>query len=173
MTNIEIRELTIDDILELQKISRQTFHETFAALNSEENMAKYLEEELSIEKLTAELNNTNSAFYFAVYNAQVIGYLKLNFGESQTELKEQKAVEIERIYVLKEFHGQHIGQLLYEKAIQVARQKNAEYVWLGVWEENTKAIHFYKKNGFIEFDKHIFFLGDDAQTDIMMKLHLT
>jgi diamine N-acetyltransferase len=173
MTNIEIRELTIDDILELQKISRQTFHETFAALNSEENMAKYLEEELSIEKLTAELNNTNSAFYFAVYNAQVIGYLKLNFGESQTELKEQKSVEIERIYVLKEFQGQHIGQLLYNKAIQVARQKNAEYVWLGVWEENTKAIHFYKKNGFIEFDKHIFFLGDDAQTDIMMKLHLT
>jgi ribosomal protein S18 acetylase RimI-like enzyme len=173
MTNIDIREVSINDIVELQKISRQTFHETFAQLNAEENMAKYLEEELSIEKLTAELNNTNSAFYFAVYNAQVIGYLKLNFGESQTELKEQKAVEIERIYVLKEFHGQHIGQLLYDKAIQVARQKNAEYVWLGVWEENTKAINFYKKNGFIEFDKHIFLLGDDAQTDIMMKRHLT
>jgi ribosomal protein S18 acetylase RimI-like enzyme len=172
MTNIEIRELTIVDIVELQKISRQTFHETFAALNSEENMAKYLEEELSIEKLTTELKNTNSAFYFAVYNGHVIGYLKLNFGESQTELKEQKAIEIERIYVLKEFHGQHIGQLLYDKAIQVARQKNAEYVWLGVWEENIKAINFYKKNGFIEFDKHIFLLGDDAQTDIMMKLHL-
>jgi ribosomal protein S18 acetylase RimI-like enzyme len=173
MTNIDIKEVSINDIVELQKISRQTFHETFAKLNSEENMAKYLEEELSIEKLTAELNNTNSAFYFAVYNAQVIGYLKLNFGESQTELKEQKAVEIERIYVLKEFHGQHIGQLLYDKAIQVARKKNAEYVWLGVWEENTKAINFYKKNGFIEFDKHIFLLGDDAQTDIMMKRHLT
>jgi ribosomal protein S18 acetylase RimI-like enzyme len=172
MTNIEIRELTINDIVELQKISRQTFHETFAALNSEENMAKYLEEELSIEKLTAELKNTNSAFYFAVSNGKVIGYLKLNFGESQTELKEQKSVEIERIYVLKEFQGQHIGQLLYNKAIQVARQKNAEYVWLGVWEENIKAINFYKKNGFIEFDKHIFILGDDAQTDIMMKLHL-
>jgi diamine N-acetyltransferase len=173
MTNIDIREVTSNDIVQLQKISRQTFHETFAALNSEENMAKYLEEELSIEKLTAELNNTDSAFYFAVYNANVIGYLKLNFGESQTELKDKKAVEIERIYVLKEFQGQHIGQLLYDKAIQVARQKNAEYAWLGVWEENTKAINFYKKNGFIEFDKHIFLLGDDAQTDIMMKLHLT
>jgi ribosomal protein S18 acetylase RimI-like enzyme len=173
MTNIDIREVTINDIVELQKISRQTFHETFAALNSEENMAKYLEEELSMEKLTAELNNTDSAFYFAVHNANVIGYLKLNFGESQTELKEQEAVEIERIYVLKEFQGQHIGQLLYHKAIQVARQKNAEYVWLGVWEENIKAINFYKKNGFIEFDKHIFVLGDDAQTDIMMKLQLS
>jgi ribosomal protein S18 acetylase RimI-like enzyme len=102
-------------------------------------------------------------------NDQVIGYLKLNTGHSQTELKDSRAVEIERIYVSKAFHGKNIGQLLYEKAIRSAREKKAEYVWLGVWEENTKAIGFYKKNGFVEFDKHIFRLGDDEQTDIMMR----
>jgi ribosomal protein S18 acetylase RimI-like enzyme len=103
---------------------------------------------------------------------EVVGYLKLNFGQSQTELKDSKALEIERIYVLKEFQGKNIGQLLYEKAIQIANQNNAEYVWLGVWEENEKAIKFYTKNGFVAFDKHIFKLGDDEQTDIMMKLTL-
>jgi len=102
----------------------------------------------------------------------VIGYLKLNFGESQTELKGDKALEIERIYVLKEFHGKKVGQLLYDKAIQVATETKADYVWLGVWEENPRAIAFYKKNGFVEFDKHIFRLGDEEQTDIMMKLQL-
>lgn len=172
MKKIDIREVTIDDIVELQKISRQTFHETFAALNTEENMSKYLNDELSIEKLGNEMRNPDSRFYFAVYNDRVIGYLKLNFASAQTELKDSRALEIERIYVLKEFQGRHIGQLLYEKAIQVARDNKAEYVWLGVWEENMKAINFYKKNGFTEFDKHIFLLGDDAQTDIMMKLHL-
>jgi len=101
-----------------------------------------------------------------------VGYLKLNFGSSQTELKDDRALEIERIYVLKEFHGKSVGQELYEKAIYVARQKNADYVWLGVWEQNPRAINFYKKNGFIEFDKHIFKLGEDEQTDIMMKLQL-
>ncbi|MBP7822091.1 MAG: GNAT family N-acetyltransferase, partial [Saprospiraceae bacterium] len=102
----------------------------------------------------------------------VIGYLKLNFGSSQTELQDEKALEIERIYVSKEYHGKSVGQLLYDMAIQIAKQKNADYVWLGVWEENPRAINFYKKNGFVAFDKHIFKLGDDEQTDIMMKLKL-
>ena len=75
-----------------------------------------------------------------------------------------------RIYVLSSFHGKKVGQLLYDHALQIAREKNVQFVWLGVWEENPRAIQFYKKNGFIEFDKHIFKLGDDLQTDIMMKL---
>lgn len=173
MTKIDIQKVTLNDIDRLQKIGRQTFYETFSAENTEENMSKYLEEGFSKEKLTAELNNENSAFYFAVLDNSVIGYLKLNFGQSQTEIKDDRTLEIERIYVLKAFHGKNVGQLLYDKAIQIARQKNADYVWLGVWEENPRAINFYKKNGFAAFDKHIFKLGDDEQTDIMMKLQLT
>lgn len=172
MENIRIKRVTLNDVDQLQKIGRQTFFETFSAVNTEENIKKYLKEELSLEKLTAELNNKDSKFYFATFDNNVIGYLKLNFGQSQTELKDDKALEIERIYVLREFQGKNVGQLLYEKAIQIASQTNAEYVWLGVWEKNPKAINFYKKNGFVDFDKHIFRLGNDEQTDIMMKLQL-
>jgi len=135
-------------------------------------MNQYLKDGFSIEKLAAELNVKNAEFYFAMLDDNVIGYLKVNFGASQTEIKDDKAIEIERIYVLKEFHGKKVGQILYDKAIEVAKNKNAEYVWLGVWEENPRAINFYKKNGFVEFDKHIFKLGNDEQTDIMMKLQL-
>jgi ribosomal protein S18 acetylase RimI-like enzyme len=74
--------------------------------------------------------------------------------------------------VLQDFHGKKVGQLLYEKAIQIARNKKVPFVWLGVWEENHRAIQFYIKNGFVAFDQHIFKLGDDEQTDIMMKLVL-
>lgn len=158
--------------MQLQLIGKQTFFETFSSGNTEENMTKYLEEGFSKEKLISELEDKNSEQYFALFEGKVIGYLKLNFGRSQTELKDEKALEIERIYVLKEFYGKNVGQVLYERAINVARQKNADYVWLGVWEENPRAINFYKKNGFVEFDKHIFKLGDDEQTDIMMKLKI-
>lgn len=173
MENIKIKRVTLSDIDQLQKIGRQTFLETFSEANSEENMKNYLEQGFSNEKLAAELNDINSEFYFSTLDNEVIGYLKLNFGESQTELKDRKSLEIERIYVSKEFHGKSVGQLLYDKAIQIAKQKNVDYVWLGVWEENPRAINFYKKNGFVEFDKHIFKLGNDEQTDIMMKLNLT
>jgi diamine N-acetyltransferase len=172
MENINLKKVTPIDIPQLQEVSRKTFYETFSPGNTEENMAKYLEESFSIEKLTSELNDNNAEFYFATLDNEVIGYLKLNSGQSQTELKDEKGLEIERIYVLKEFHGKNVGQILYEKAMQVAKQSNADFIWLGVWEENTRAINFYKKNGFIEFDKHIFKLGNDEQTDIMMKLQL-
>lgn len=171
--NIHIQKVTTSDIAALQTISKQTFHETFSAANTEENMKRYLEEGFSIEKLTSELIDANTEFYFAVLDDRVIGYLKLNFGNSQTELKDEKAIEIERIYVLNEFHGKNVGQLLYNKAIQQAEANNADYIWLGVWEENPRAIAFYTKNGFEAFDQHVFKLGDDEQTDIMMKLTLS
>lgn len=172
MENIVIKRVSSEDISQLQQIGRTTFYETFSAENSEENMTRYLEESFSTERLNNELNNKDSEFYFALLDNKIIGYLKLNSGESQTELKDNKALEIERIYVLKEFHGKKVGQALYEKAISIAKQKNAVYVWLGVWEENPRAISFYKKNGFVEFGRHKFVLGGDVQTDIMMRLRV-
>jgi ribosomal protein S18 acetylase RimI-like enzyme len=170
--NITILQINDSHIAALQQIGRQSFSETFAESNSAENMAKYLEEAYSYEKLSAELNDPNSIFYFAMMDQNVIGYLKLNFGASQTELKDNNALEIERIYVLEEFHGKKVGQLLFDKAIQVAKEQQVAYVWLGVWENNKRALQFYTKNGFVEFDQHVFVLGDEAQTDIMMKLEL-
>ncbi|WP_417941256.1 GNAT family N-acetyltransferase [Flavobacterium sp. RS13.1] len=172
MSNIAIKKISLKEINQLQKISRKTFQETFSESNSKENMNSYLEKAFSNEKLTTELTDKNSEFYFATLENKVIGYLKINFAEAQTELKDSNALEIERIYVSKEFHGKNIGQLLYEKAIERAKQQNSQYVWLGVWEENRKAIRFYTKNGFVKFDKHFFKLGNDVQTDIMMKLKL-
>jgi ribosomal protein S18 acetylase RimI-like enzyme len=171
-SNITIVQINNSNIAALQQIGRQTFAETFAESNTAENMAKYLQEAYAYEKLSAEVNDANSVFYFAMMEDKEIGYLKLNFGASQTELKDNDALEIERIYVLKEFHGKKIGQLLFDKAIEVAKAKQVAYVWLGVWENNKRALQFYTKNGFVEFDQHVFVLGDEAQTDIMMKLEL-
>ncbi len=172
MVNINIAKVLNKDIYQLQQISRQTFAETFAAYNTAANMHKYLEERFSAKILIDEINNENSEFYFAYHNTHIVGYLKLNFGQAQTELRDANAIEIERIYVLKEYHGKGIGQLLYERVLQIAVQKGIKYIWLGVWEKNKRAIGFYKKNNFVEFDKHIFILGNDKQTDIMMKYQL-
>ena len=172
MNGIEIHKVTENQLLELQKISRQTFYEAFFEVNTEEDMAMYLEHNLSIEKLSVELSNENTEFYFAQLNGQVIGYLKLNANDAQTDLKDEHTLEVERIYLLIEYASKGVGQLLMEKAYQVAQIKKAEYIWLGVWEHNTRAIQFYKRNGFSEFGSHIFKLGNDDQKDILMKRQL-
>ena len=172
MNMIEISLTKPSEINALQKISKETFVEAFSDQNSEENMQKYLQENLSIQQLTNELLNSESSFYIARMDEKIIGYLKVNFGKAQTDFKEDDSIEIERVYVLSEFHGKEVGKKLLDKAIEISREKNAKSVWLGVWEKNYKAIRFYQKNGFVEFGKHPFILGDDIQTDILMKLQL-
>lgn len=160
------------DLLTLQQISRETFRETFADSNSPENMSRYLSDNLSIEKLLTELSNKDSSFYLLEYDSNIIGYLKINVGSAQTENKYERSLEIERIYILSSFQGQGTGKILLEQALAVARTMKAEFVWLGVWEHNQRAIGFYRKHGFVEFDQHIFILGDDEQLDIMMKKYI-
>lgn len=160
------------DIKILRKISIQTFKESFSAVNTIEDMELYLAENFNEKILLNELQNPNIRYYFGFLEEKPVAYLKLNFGEAQNELKSKASLEIERIYVIKKFQGKNIGQQLFEKVLNLAQENKMELIWLGVWEKNHDAIRFYKRNGFVEFDKHLFKLGKDEQTDIMMKLEL-
>ncbi|WP_268847257.1 GNAT family N-acetyltransferase [Flavobacterium aestivum] len=173
MPKIEIRKASLSNLETIQDISKQTFIETFSDVNTPENMEEYVLLNFNAKQLSLEIDNPNSLFYLATLDSETVGYLKLNFGDAQTENANENALEIQRIYVLKEFHGKRIGQLLLDEAIKVARQMAVNSIWLGVWEKNYNAIGFYTKNGFITFDKHLFLLGDDPQTDLLMKLEIS
>lgn len=171
MAKIQFHRARLNDVEELQRISTQTFLDAFAASNSVENMAQYIEESLSEARLSEELNEKNSEFYFAQADS-IIGYIKINFNGAQTEQHDADALEIERIYVLQEYYGQGVGQQLMDLAKSIAIGRGIERIWLGVWEENERALRFYTKNGFTAFGRHIFKLGNDEQWDVMMELRL-
>ncbi len=166
---MRITPLTISDLPILRDIARDTFTETFSEANKAEDMDRYLAENFSEDQLARELSNPNSFFYVAEVNGHVVGYLKLNTAHAQTEPQAADALEIERIYVLSNYHGNGVGQALYHHAMSVAEDRKASYVWLGVWEHNHRALRFYEKNGFTAFGTHIFQLGNDQQTDILMQ----
>ncbi len=167
---IQIRLVSVKEVAELKALARTAFAQTFTDHNQPENVEKYLDESFTIEKLTEELNNKNSQFFFALVDNIPVGFLKVNIGDAQTELKDGDGMELQRIYVLQDYHGMSVGQALFEKAKSLAIEGGYPYLWLGVWEENHRALNFYRKNGFLPFDKHIFKMGDEEQTDWMMKL---
>lgn len=172
MKEIAIKQASLEDIQTLQFLGRETFSETFAKSNTQENMKRYLDVNFSEEKLRNELNHPDSLFFIAWQGDKAIGYLKLNSGKAQTEAQDESALEIERIYVLSQYHGKKVGQLLYEKALETAEKQEKSFIWLGVWEKNPRAVRFYEKNGFVAFGKHVFKMGDDEQIDMMMRKFL-
>ncbi len=167
-----MREVKSSEITELQKIGRKTFSETFSSTNTPADMTEYLDHAFDDVVIKKEIAHVNSCFYFAVAEDKTVGYLKVNWKDGQTDIKSSNALEIERIYVLKDFLGFKVGQLLFERALHIAKEKKVDFIWLGVWEHNERAIRFYEKNDFHPFDKHPFYLGKDRQIDIMMKRFL-
>lgn len=169
---IKLRKLTLRSLAELKQISQKTYSEAFSWGNSKENMFSYLNSAFNNEKFTSELNEKQSRFYFAKYNNETVGYLKINFGSAQTDLNDDDAMELERIYILREFQRKSIGKKLLTNVIEIAKKKEVNYLWLGVWEKNKKGIEFYKKEGFTTFNSHSFKMGNEIQTDLLMKLTL-
>jgi len=169
---IQITKVTINDVKILQKIGKETFSATYSLNTTSKEMADYLEIAFVEQKLVAEIKNPNSEFYFAKINQKVIAYLKVNIGDAQTDFQPENSLEIERIYVLKEFQGKKIGLALLNKAIDLAKEKNTDYIWLGVWQKNPMAIQFYKKHNFVEAGTHPFVFGGMTHNDLLMKLNI-
>lgn len=171
METIKILPVDLEEVDELRKISEQTFLDTYAIHNTQENLDAHLLSTYNVELLRREIQEGICEYYFAKIGNEVVGYLRLNLAPHQTDVNDPLSIEIERIYILKEYQGKRIGHQLIDFTKSRANKKY-KYVWLGVWEKNPKAILFYEKMGFVKFDIHTFKLGDDLQTDFLMKIEL-
>jgi ribosomal protein S18 acetylase RimI-like enzyme len=169
---MQIIPVTFNDAAILLELSRKTFYDAFAHLNNAADIDAYAGKAFTLQKFRQELSDPYSYFYFAIVDNNIAGYIKINFNTAQTELQDPNALEVERIYILQQYQGQQLGKQLLSFAINTAVNKNLKYVWLGVWEHNYKAISFYESQGFIIFSSHSFVLGNDKQTDLLMKKEL-
>jgi diamine N-acetyltransferase len=166
-----VRIAALNDIDLLCKIGEKTFIETYGQQNTPEDLKKYLKEKFNEKQISDEIQTPKTIFLLVELGNEMIGYAKMRV--NLEENSDEKSLEIERIYISKQYHGQKYGAMLMQKCIDVALENNYESIWLGVWEHNPKAINFYQKWGFEIFGEHIFQLGDDAQTDFLMKKTFT
>ena len=169
---VSIRPLEATDLLLLQKLSIETFVDTFIDSNTADDLASCIDSLYNTEKLARELAAKHSYFYFIEVEGQVAGYLKLNTRYEQTEGQRDDSLEIERLYILPHFKGLHLGSKLMKFALDLAKEKGKKRVWLGVWEHNEPAKVFYSHWGFKRFSQHTFPVGSDPQTDELWELML-
>jgi ribosomal protein S18 acetylase RimI-like enzyme len=163
-----IRAATGADAAILADLGARTFHETFAADNTAEDMERYLEESFSVARLEEELRDAAATFLIAAVDGTPAGYAKLHAGPAESGVTGDNPIEIVRLYVLREWLGRAVGAALMRESIEEAQRRGHDVVWLGVWERNARAQAFYRKWDFREVGEHVFMLGSDAQRDILM-----
>lgn len=170
--NLLYKICSLEDLQILVEISIKTFVSAFENQNNPEDFKAYMDRAFSKEQLKKELLNENVSFYLVYHDNIHVGYYKLNEREAQTEPFGDTSIEIERIYVLNEFQGQQFGKQMLFKIIETAKEKKLKFIWLGVWEKNTAAIRFYERHGFVKIGTHPYYIGNDKQTDWLMRLDL-
>lgn len=171
--SVTIRLATASDATALSELAAKTFTDTFAEFNSREDMARFLEENFSPQKQAAEIADCDYTVMLAEAQTangkrELAGYVQMVRGPAPMSVSGQAPIEIKRIYVAKQWHGQRIAQALMDAAIASARSVQARTIWLGVWERNPRAVAFYAKYGFERVGEHVFKLGNDEQTDWLL-----
>jgi len=170
---VKIKVATIQDAATLARLGKKTFLQTYASHNTKENMDLYIKRSFSKKILMEELADIANFYLLADLDGKAVGYAKLRENKTPFHDKKIEAVELERIYVLEEHKGHHIGSDLMQQCLNFARIRHYKVMWLGVWEQNPEAVAFYQKWQFQTFGSQNFELGDDTQTDFLMKRDLT
>jgi len=168
----DIREACSEDIPEIREVAISTYDDTFATFNTPENLKSYYDQVYSEENLTKELGEPNSRVFIALGNNRILGFARVREYHEVQDILGNNTIELQRLYVLTSAQGKSIGNLLMKHVLDYAVEKNYDWIWLGVWEKNFKAQKFYKKWGFERFSEHIFWQGNDPQTDWLLKKKL-
>ena len=166
---VQLRQATPGDVLALQRLAIQTQVDTFGAYNTEANMKAYLDTAYSVENLEQELQEPESRNYLAFLGDKLVGFMRLRQTPEVEHLLGPNTIELQRLYVDTEMKGKGIGGRLMEEALRHAKSRGYDWIWLGVWERNYAAQEFYAKWGFERFSEHVFQMGDDPQTDWLLK----
>jgi ribosomal protein S18 acetylase RimI-like enzyme len=171
MTQLTIRQATLGDAKVLTDLAYTTFWDAFAhhPKNAPDDLNHYMRQAFNVEQITAELDDPKNIFLIAEIEGEAAGYSKIIIDNIEPGVTAERPVELSRLYSHQKHLGQGVGQSLMDACFERARSEGRDVMWLGVWEYNPRAQRFYEKNGFRVVGSHVFLLGKDPQTDLLMQ----
>ena len=170
--NLSIRQADVSDFKIISALAITTFYEAYFEQDPSINLADYVADSFSLEKVKNELEDENSTFFIAEINKKAVGYAKLRENSEVDCVKNENSVELQRIYILEKVKGKNVGKLLMQRCIKEAKQKGFEMLWLGVWSQNFSAQKFYEKLGFEQIGEMQFEYGSNIETNFVMQISL-
>jgi ribosomal protein S18 acetylase RimI-like enzyme len=167
-----IRQATEADAASLAELAERTFRETFAEMNSAEDIDAHCRKSYRESIQAAEIRDPGRTTLVCHVGETLIAYGQLRWASAPPCVVAARPAEVQRLYVDAPWHGKGVAQALMGSLLDTAVAGGADVAWLGVWEKNPRAISFYEKSGFAVVGDHVFVLGSDAQRDLVLAKRL-
>jgi ribosomal protein S18 acetylase RimI-like enzyme len=163
-----IRRARPEDAAALADLAERTFREAFTASNDPVNMEIHCGERFGEEVQAREIADPDCVTLVAEAEGQLAGFAQVRRNAAMACVTARRPAELYRIYVLQAWHGRGIAQQIMDEVMAVAARDGSDRIWLGVWEENRRAMAFYRKYGFEVVGAHEFTFGTERQQDLVM-----
>lgn len=159
-----------EDAAALTAFFKRVFTETFAHLYSADNLDAFLAGRTT-PKMARELADPAFAIRIAEADGEIAGYIKLGPPSLPFEPR-GRPIELRQLYVAAGFHGAGVARALTDWAIEEARRRCADELYLSVFVENHRARRFYARYGFEPVGRYDFVVGTHVDEDVVMRLPL-
>lgn len=164
-----IRTAVEHDARALSELAERTFRDAFGGVNARDDVDLHCARAFAPDIQAREIKDPAIETLVVEHEGALVAFAQLRLsGESPPCVTLSPAVELQRIYVDRRWHGTGLARELMTNVFERTRKAGAKGLWLGVWEHNARAIRFYKRVGFSEVGDQVFRLGNDPQRDVVM-----
>ena len=165
---MRIRPALPEEAQDLAALGERLWRETYAGLIPESNLELHLAETFGPARQAAELADPACTILVIDGGGGLMGYALLRACGPEVGkdcFHFARPLEVARFYVDRSLHGSGAAQALMTAALSHAVEAGHNGVWLQVWEQNPRAIHFYAKAGFIDVGDATFRIGEQVDRD--------
>lgn len=162
-----IRQLSKEELTNVQSIALRTWPSTFANILSPEQIGYMLNWMYDLKMLETQLESGHT--FILIEESGV----ELGFAGFELNYAEGPKAKLHKIYLLPEAQGKGAGKALILEVAERARKAGQKSLLLNVNKYNQKAIDFYLKMGFQEIYKEVIDIGNGyVMDDVVMELNL-
>ncbi|GAA4477102.1 GNAT family N-acetyltransferase [Rhodococcus olei] len=174
---VSVARATEADAAELAAVAAVTFPLACPPSVTDDDVADFLDTVLSRSRFSEYVAAPDRTVLAATAGGTILGYAMLVDGlPDDPDVREAvtilPTVEISKLYVLPDHHGEGVSHRLMDAALAHARASGAAGVWLGVNQQNVRAQRFYAKQGFVTVGTKRFKVGDQLHHDFVMQKRL-
>jgi GNAT superfamily N-acetyltransferase len=171
-TGCALRRATAADLAAYGELCRRTFEETYRDHHDEDALARHVAATFRDERLRDELADPERLVLAVTCDAAWVAYALLERGPSPSTVRGDRPREIVRFYVASSWQGRGVAAPLMAAALDAARAAGCDVAWLTVWEQNSRALRFYARQGFVPVGRTTYLFDGTPENDLLLAVAL-
>jgi diamine N-acetyltransferase len=126
----------------------QVFLDTYATDGVRPDLANEAFVEYGQSVFAQRMAQEGRVFYLAEQGSGLVGFAEVLREHAESPIRNIGGSELVRLYVQPQAQGAGVGRALLKSAEGCARAARTTGLWLSAWEHNTRALSFYRRQGY-------------------------